>query len=101
MKVTIHKVLAVMAKPIFLVSILLWSSLTIHFGFLLVTGREIGESASSEVGRNGVEMGITALFVIVSIAFVKMSWQGLRYWPKRYPKVRFDWNGTDPADADK
>jgi hypothetical protein len=101
MKDTIHKVLAVIAKPIFLVSILLWSSFTIHFGYLLATGKQIGESTTNEVERNGVEMVVTALFIIVSIAFIRMSWQGLRYWPKRYPKLRFESKATDPVDGDQ
>jgi len=101
MKETIHKVLAVIAKPIFLASILLWSSFAIHFGYLLITGREIGESTSSETERNGVEMVATGLFIIVSIAFIRMSWKGLRYWPKIYTKLRFESKGTDPDGGDQ
>jgi len=100
MKEGIHKALTIIAKPIFLASILLWSFLVIHFSFRLVTGRELGESVAKKVERNGVETAVAALFIIISIAFVRMSWQGLRYWPKRYPKVRFDLKCTDPDDAD-
>jgi len=99
MKDTIHTTITIISKPIFLASIFLWSSFVIHFGYLLITGREIGESFASEAERNGVEMVVTALFIIVSIAFIRMSWQGLRYWPKIYPKFRFNSKSTDPAGA--
>lgn len=100
MKEGIHKAFTIIAKPIFLASILLWSFMFIHFGFRLITGRELGESAAKEVERNGIDIAVNALFIVLCVAFIRMSWQGLRYWPRRFPKFRLASGITDPVDAD-
>jgi hypothetical protein len=100
MKEGIHKAFTIIAKPIFLGSILLWSFMTVHFGYRLITGRELSEAVSKEVERNGIDMALNALFILVCVAFIRMSWQGLRYWPRKYPKFRVASGITDPVDTD-
>jgi len=100
MKERIHKAITIVAKPIFLASILLWTFMFIHFGFRLITGRELGESAAREIERNGIDIAVNALFIVLCVAFLRMSWQGLRYWPKRFPKFSLASGITDPDDAD-
>lgn len=72
----------------------------IHFSFRLITGRELGESVAKEVERNGIDIAVNGLFIVLCVAFIRMSWQGLRYWPKRFPKFSVTSGITDPDDTD-
>ncbi len=102
MKKILHlRFTAIIAKPIFFASILLWSFFMGHVIYRLVTGHAIGESISGEVKRNGIEMGVHVLFIMLCLAFIRMSWQGLRYWPQKYPKFQFDLNREVSAEDDK
>ena len=100
MKEGIHKAFTIIAKPIFFASILLWLFVFIHFVFRLITGRELGESAAREVERNGIDIAVNTLLIVLCVAFIRMSWQGLRYWPRRFPKFSLASEITDPVDAD-
>jgi hypothetical protein len=101
MKKGIHKIFTVVAKPVFVASILLWSLMLIYFGHRLITGRELGESIAKEVERNGMDVAVNALLIVLCVAFIRMSWQGLRYWPKKYPGFSVGSGITDPDNADK
>ncbi|WP_269524395.1 hypothetical protein [Coraliomargarita parva] len=101
MKGVFQKVSAILSKPIFLLSIVLWFCIAIHVGFHLLAGRVIGESSSIEVERNGTEMLVDVLGLVLSVAFIRLSWQGLCHWPGKYPKFRFEAKGASPIDADR
>lgn len=87
----------ILAKPVFAGSILLWSWFLLNFSFQLITGRQIGEEIEEGIERNPTDIGVLILFIIVSLAFIKMSWEGILYWPKRKPSFRFNTKGQNQS----
>lgn len=95
MKVGIHMLCAIFAKPVFAMSLLLWLGFLWDFSFQLIRGRQIGEEIGEGIERNPTEIGVLVLFIILSLAFIRMSWEGLLYWPKRKPSFRFEMKGQN------
>ena len=88
MKKGIHKLFTILVKPVFAGSLLLWSGYLLNFSFQLITGRQLGERIEDGIERNPSEILPLIVFIIISIAFIKMSWEGMLYWPKSKPSNR-------------
>ena len=95
MKEGIHKLFTILAKPIFAGSLLVWLGLLSNFSFQLITGRQMGERIEEGIETNPTEIGVLILFIILSLGFIKMSWEGMLYWPKRKPSFRFEMKGQN------
>lgn len=78
------RIVAVLTKPIFALSLFFWCWLLASFGFQLVFGEPGGSDATGKMEN----LWFLVLVVILSLAFIKLSWEGLLYWPGRRPRLR-------------
>ena len=99
MKERIHRFFIILSKPIVVGSLILWSVFLINFSFQLITGRPLGEKLEEVTERNPSEIIPLIVFIIFSIAFIKVSWEGMLYWPKHRPNLKPKPNNTEPVDS--